>query len=630
MNQTPATIRLTEALCLAATLAVLGYWLVPTHIVSIWMDPEFTGWVVPISNRFSDGIALYGDGGHSPMPPLPFLVTYIVSFGDGIWLTESVLNFVFQALTLITTYLALANRLPGRIAFWATLAAIPVFFALTKSIFYDSMTQFLVAAGIYTMLRLSDALDEYAGQITASKVAPWSFMVWPALILAAALFTKHSTAAGMVLGAAAFLLLRPTLDSVAQRAIHLVQLGAASLGFALALLLLIAVLPMFSAGGMLGDVYLAGAETKGGAGVLLGYGAAYLGDIATALWPGGVIAAVLFVLAAKPVRSEAGGNQLLVCAACVAGAGIIVVLAAAFLAGLRPPQTLMAYLQYYSWSDVGKQTVNSFVLWAGFFTLLLAALRSLLPARSGLNPAAATLAGLFWLAVPPAVFHSLSVADFRWAYDNNPLIIAAIAAVLWVTGAGLARISGKLAQRQAVVIGATGLLVTLVTTALLPQKLFFVAQATETWDEVAYLDGATLRRDADGLRQLVNKVRDLAPDAGNDEVLLLPEDPNVQAWFDRPRPALTSAITFIDQYRDQYVEEDLQRLLQSPPKVIVIGPLDYYQRFNSIYSKQGERGTDALIRRIQSELLNEYYENPLAMEITMRFQTQTMKVYVRK
>jgi hypothetical protein len=38
------------------------------------MDREFTGWVAPIANRFSDGQVLYANGGRSPLAPLPFVL----------------------------------------------------------------------------------------------------------------------------------------------------------------------------------------------------------------------------------------------------------------------------------------------------------------------------------------------------------------------------------------------------------------------------------------------------------------------------------------------------------------------------------------------------------------------------
>jgi hypothetical protein len=49
------------------------------------------------------------------------------------------------------------------------------------------------------------------------------------------------------------------------------------------------------------------------------------------------------------------------------------------------------------------------------------------------------------------------------------------------------------------------------------------------------------------MRELVGIVRSAADASTDRTVLLLPNDPNVEAWFDRPRPSLSSAIIFVDQ-----------------------------------------------------------------------------------
>src|SRR5262245_53452578 len=78
---------LVETLLLLAVLVIVGVAVVPCHWTSLWMDREFTGWVAPISNRMAAGQLLYADGGHLPVPPLPFVLMYWLSRGHATWIT---------------------------------------------------------------------------------------------------------------------------------------------------------------------------------------------------------------------------------------------------------------------------------------------------------------------------------------------------------------------------------------------------------------------------------------------------------------------------------------------------------------------------------------------------------------
>jgi len=134
------------ALCLLALiLLALGYFIVPAHWTSIWEDREFTDWVSPISNRLHGQPRLYEHGLHIPMPPLPFVLVRILCPHGARWLDENMLNYLFQAGTILVLFYAFARELRVSIAFGAALAVIPVFLSLPKTILYDSMAQFLVA-----------------------------------------------------------------------------------------------------------------------------------------------------------------------------------------------------------------------------------------------------------------------------------------------------------------------------------------------------------------------------------------------------------------------------------------------------------------------------------------------------
>src|SRR4029077_9025542 len=98
------------------------------------------------------------------------------------------------------------------------------------------------------------------------------------------------------------------------------------------------------------------------------------------------------------------------------------------------------------------------------------------------------------------------------------------------------------------------------------------------WPEIAHLRGAYLNPDARGMRRLCAIVRDLT--TADDTVLLMPNDPNVEAWFARPRPRLSSLFVFADQYLDRFVEADLRTLEEQLPALIVIGPRNFWRGFH--------------------------------------------------
>lgn len=171
------------------------------------------------------------------------------------------------------------------------------------------------------------------------------------------------------------------------------------------------------------------------------------------------------------------------------------------------------------------------------------------------------------------------------------------------------------------------MVVTICLWSIFSPEIQLAAECTNSWPEIAHLAGARLRPQAAGMRSLVSLVREATPGTG-DEVLLLPEDPHVEAWFERPRPHLTSAITFVDQYWDRYVDEDFRRLEARPPKVIVIGPRGFIVGFDSLWGQRGH-GVDRLITRVRTELIPGKYRRAREHGIVFRGRPEVMDVYVR-
>jgi hypothetical protein len=127
------------------------------------------------------------------------------------------------------------------------------------------------------------------------------------------------------------------------------------------------------------------------------------------------------------------------------------------------------------------------------------------------------------------------------------------------------------------------------------------------------------------MHKTVQLVRELTTE--DETVLLLPNDPNVEAWFDRPRPRLSAPIVFADQYWDRLVDADLASLRSGLPKVVVIGPRNYWRDFQSIW--QPNYGATRLTETMLRDVIPKHYQLQQSVPITHRQKPDFMDVYVR-
>ena len=596
---------------LAPLVTLLGALVIPSHWTSIWMDREFTGTVAPIANRLQDGLRLYADGGHIPMPPLPFVLMRVLTAGEATWLWESALNFGFQMLAVGLGYLALARLFRPPVPFLATLVTIPVFFALPKTVLYDSMVQAAVAA-------LALMTVAYLGRPAGDGRKRLPGIACLAAASAVALLVKQSTGAGACVGLAAALLLcdRGRLRDRVARAATFAVLTAIAVA-ALALL----VAPWADPLGLIRDVFFGGAEPKGGPRLLLGHLRRYALDIGKhglALLP---VVAVVIAVASRMKRGrgrERGAaaareipRAFVACGAIASAVGLCAVVAA----GPWSPAAVLSRTRFLAE-----------VLWLGFFLALVLGLRRWRPRllRSVAGPGSPrALAGTVAVVLAAAVFHSLSTYVFRWSYDNNPLVPVAYGALFQVALALLGPVPSR-GVRAAALAALCFFMVPLRPLARLADQIQACGRCTERWDEVRHLAGARLQPSAAGMRALVAAVRREA--ARGDQVLLLPNDPNVEAWFERDRPRLSSLFVFADQYWDRRVDADVAALVARPPRVIVVGPVGYWRGFHHQF--QSGRGAERLVDRVASGLLPARYELAATVPIRHLGTADTMEVYV--
>jgi hypothetical protein len=603
-----------DLLPLAAIFAFVGRLAVPRRIDPIWYDPEFTGWVAPIARRMAQGQVLYADGGHLPVPPLSYVLMRLL-FGTGAdWFDESLLNFLFQSALVVTGYLALSRWLPRPLPLVAAIAAAGYYFALPKSIVYDAMAQFFAGAC------LAAAGWGAAGFWRPEREhRPLRAFALAGACFAALALTKQSTALGCAAGLGCLILFLRAPPGAPRR---FAWIAALALGFLAALAALAALAtPFVSWTGFLTDAIITGGEPKRTnwwvSVFLLSSFVVYY-----AFWIVfyGTLWLALFFLAAG------GGNRKPWLAAGrleVPGGFAPWGLAAGLLAAITCfclPKEWMPAAAFYD-RGVGMADFSR-----GCIAPMGYAVVTWLAARALLVPAGGRLQnfGLLCLAaLLAACSHNLSdLSHLRFTYDNNPVAAYAVAALL-AFAAGLISEARLPAPKARAALAAACFAAALAGWLPMIGQAARYAEATENWQEIAYLDGGRMPARAEGLRALAALVRKASASA--DTVLLLPEDPDIEAWWQRPRPRLAGAVIFTDMYWPRYLGEDTQRLLQAPPKLIVIGPRNLWPIYSGWYS-----GVDGdFIGRIRRDLLPRRYKLVKSVPMQMRGHQDFMDVYAR-
>jgi hypothetical protein len=605
IGSTPGRRTIADIGVLLLVIVPLGVVLVPAHWTSIWMDREFQGWMIAVANRLADGPPLYADGTHSPMPPLPFVIELLAGGGKGTWLTESALNFTFQALMLFGMYATLRACARPPIPLCATLAATPIIFAIHKVALHDSVAQCCAA---WTTMAVVRGLAPGG----AARARWW--LVGAGLLNALCILSKQSTAAGLTLGIVMAYLIAPgpgPAGRVARAAAHV----GWTLGFVAVLAL--ALSPVLSVQGLLTDVFLFGAEPKGGPREAARNLVRFARQATPQLVVYGPVALGLTWLAARARRSgrvpslPGEARSLALSSVLIAAVALLLALVAGRV-DLGPWYRWLRWLGYHS---------GSHVPWTGLCLGLVGVAWGL---RRASPREDAPWTAMVVILVPTALAHNLSTLYLRWTYDNNPIIVVAMA---WIAREALGVLALLPARSRRVAQAALGVTMQLGAWLGLQPQLTTALQCTHTWPEVAHLRGARLRPSAEGMRRLVHLLRELnGPD---DRILLLPEDPNVQAWLERPRPHLTSAIVFSDQYWDRYVDEDFRRLAADPPRTIVLGPRGYAPVFDRLFGNR-RWGVERLTARIRAELLPGAYVLHTSHVIAFQGGTDWMDVYVRR
>jgi hypothetical protein len=232
------------------------------------------------------------------------------------------------------------------------------------------------------------------------------------------------------------------------------------------------------------------------------------------------------------------------------------------------------------------------------------------PVRTGHRLNAAFIAALVC-----SLLHNTSAPEFRPFYDNNAVIPLALLSLFVVLERARLRPLAVL-YVMALVLSVGG------------NKYFRATTATTRIDPALHWAGMQVNEHGREIVKVATRVRELT--ASTDTVLVVPEDVQMAALIGRPRPPLVGAIVFVDQYAPRLAEDDIARLDENLPKVIVVHPREVmgWQKFFRIWS--GKSGAERVIHHVLSKLLPTKYELDSSYPTMFLWEGATLDVYVRK
>jgi hypothetical protein len=219
------------------------------------------------------------------------------------------------------------------------------------------------------------------------------------------------------------------------------------------------------------------------------------------------------------------------------------------------------------------------------------------------------------VALSTSLLHNLSFPGFRPFYDNNPIIpIAFLFLFLAIDRAELPR--------------AKAVLFVLALLPLFGIKLERGLEAQLNVGNQSHWAGLRINERGREVVRAVLRVRALA--APDESVLVLPEDLELAALIERPRPPIRGAVVFVDQYPQRLVADDLRVLEEHLPKVIVIHPSDrkMWRQMFEIWMYEG--GAYRIMQRFLDDLLPKHYRLDSSFPTRFARSRAELQVWVRR
>jgi hypothetical protein len=587
-------------------------------------DVEFTGWSGPLGSRILRGDRPYVDF-VLPIPPGSFVALALLEklVGRPLLLEELGLNAALHLTMAVLAYVMARSISSPKVAVLTAIATLSTVIQLNKECAYDHTAQAVAWAAVAAGMRALASADE--------RRRARLFTLTGALAGLTLAF-KQSTAIGAVSGwvlAFGYLAvtdrrarrpggMRPRLAELG-RYLHGVCLGLAATW--LLLLVLGSTLRAFFQAAFVDASIL-----KGGAKFLVRNLTSYLFDYPSYSAPLASIAAFVFIghrvlerhgrldiaderRRASPYRTTEVVTVAALVLAAFGGGYLLLAL------DVRPyPARLIPELDRLKM--LGPM---SLVTLAALFVAELVPFRrdhdDHDAYRADPDAAGRCLNAGILAAFASSLMHNTSAPEFRPFYDNNAIIpLAFLSLFVVLDRASLRWLSAVILAFLLLGIGGN--------------KFFRAMTASVPIGTNGHWAWMRLNDRGFTMAIAAARARQLAGPTGT--VLVLPEDVQFTALVDRPRPPITGAIIFVDQYAPRLAADDMARLDEHPPDVIVVHPRrpSGWQRFFRIWS--GRSGAERVLHHVLVDMLPRFYERDSTFPTTFLYEAGKLDVYSRR
>jgi hypothetical protein len=599
---------------------IAGLFIIPSCWTANEKNLNFTGWCISTAKLIEGNGRLYQDGTHLPLSPLPFVVLNALFPSNKAWIDETSANYVCLMITILVMYSVLCRLFPRPVPFLASLTSLAWFLSCRNNLLYNTMPQVFVAWLCLLACQLS----------FSTSIRSIASLLFLSFVSALCVLAKQSTATGAVLGVCCWLFFSNPCAKAAFGArliTGIILVGIYLVGMVgLTWLLLWLMSSHVNIAGFVHDVVVHGADTKGGSHYIL----KLLIRSSARILEGIIAVGLIFVIvggsgarsfwweilwgekkasAEIGVRANKPGRRFPSPLVGIFFGTLLCVYALSFLLGTGHSVTVFRKLVHHGLREISQvrvlvhTTLMLLLVWAAVLFWQIHMLRTV-PVED-VNRRKSLL-GVILISFLSCLFHSLSdpgMNNYLGDQSFQPVLVLCVGAiVLWTVATldsfQMASISPRL---RAVLTSALSCFILALSAYIACDTMDLISSCRMKPVGIDYLRHSRLMTDATGVLELVNRTKNLT--SSNNTVLLLPGDPNLEAWFDRPRPTTSCPIVFTDIYSINYVDDDLRRLVMNPPNVIIIGPRTEMQS-----GYKWSLGTETFISRVKTELLDVDYK----------------------
>ncbi len=577
-------------------LALLFFY-VPRLTNYVMSDREFTGWSGPIGARIAAGERPYVDF-VLPIPPGSFVLMAMIQEVTGesrlvheLWVAN--LSQLAMAVMAYAISVRFTSRTTAILVAMGTLVAL---MQLPKECVYDHTAQLSAWGSLLVGVHALGAKGARANKLWVAT----GFL---------AVFTmgfKQSTATGIALGwlgAMAYTVLvawrgQGSAAARARAGMILPWMSGALMGLAAVWLLLVSVgasVPAY-AQAVFGDA----ADLKGGSATLVWNLVGHV--FRRGVFPGSLVFTLVVITVVVHIARRDGRFVIERPQGTALDSARALTLAAVLVLAVFGPILLLATgitelpKDLWTWTErLGQAPGFGLVFACAFF---LGHLQRSDPSSSGevgpgeLGQRGHAFNALAIAALGSSLLHDASFSEFKFFYNNNPIIAVAFI--------GLFTAAAQSKMRT----------LTVVAVALSLAPLYGRKMNRALAAQLAVNDGHWAGLSVHAVRgaEILAASRRIQELAGpSDTVLILPEDVQLVGLVDRPRPPVRGAILFVDQYAKRLAEDDIATLAAHPPKVIVIHPRKEKDWRRLFATWNTESGAAVVLEYVTRQLLPRRY-----------------------